>query len=391
MRILPVGAAALLAAVAAVFPEAGRAQSRTALYAAMGPVLTAYHADAGEATLARRGSVTLPENVQEAWPHPSRRFLYVAWSNNTRPGGHHGVTAFRIDPGTGALSQHGQPVSVAARSVHLTVDIPGKHLLVAYNQPSRVSVHRLAEDGTIGAEVAQPPGLDFGIYAHQIRVDPSNRMVLLPTRGNPATAAKPEDPGAIKVFGYRDGILTSRVSVAPDGGRNFAPRHLDFHPARPFVFVTLEAQNKLQVYLRTEGPSLGAAPLFTRETLADPGRLSGQATSAIRTHPNGRYVYLANRATAAGGENSIVVYGLNQDTGEPTLLQRADTRGLHPRTFAIDPTGRLLVVANMERRGDRPPSLTVFRIASDGKLEFARRYDQDGPGALFWTGMVALP
>lgn len=48
-----------------------------------------------------------------------------------------------------------------------------------------------------------------------------------------------------------------------------------------------------------------------------------------------------------GGENSIAVFSINQDTGEPTLIQNADTRGIHTRAFALDPSGRILVAANM--------------------------------------------
>lgn len=142
----------------------------------------------------------------------------------------------------------------------------------------------------------------------------------------------------------------------------------------------------------------------------DPKRMAGQATSAIHAHPNGRFLYLGNRGLArvdfqgqrvlGPAENSIAVYSINQETGEPTLIQNADTHGAHPRTFALDPTGRLLVVANMERvlvrDGDKvqplPATLSVFRIGSDGKLQFAKKYDQDtSGGGLFWTGMVALP
>src|SRR5262249_50227483 len=150
---------------------------------------------------------------------------------------------------------------------------------------------------------------------HNVRVDPSDRMVVLVTRGNGPTATKPEDPGALKVFAYKDGILTNRASIAPDGGFNFQPRHLEFHPTQPFVFITLERQNKLQVYRKLDGPTLRAAPIFTKETLADPSRLTGQAPSTLHIHPNGRFLYVANRGTAttdfqgkrvfAGGENSI--------------------------------------------------------------------------------------
>ena len=40
---------------------------RVALYAAVGPVLTTYHVDVNQASLARQASVTLPQDVQEAW------------------------------------------------------------------------------------------------------------------------------------------------------------------------------------------------------------------------------------------------------------------------------------------------------------------------------------
>ena len=403
---------AFLVTATVVLPQT-RAKAEVALYAAAGPELTTYTLNLQEASLVKQATVRLPQNVQEAWPHPSRRYLYVAWSNNLRgTAGQHGVTAFRIDPASGALQQHGQPISVAARSVFMTVDMPGNHIVVAYNEPSEVTVHRIAADGTLlGAAVPQATNLDFGVYAHQVRVDPSNQMVILVTRGNGPTATKPEDPGALKVFGYKEGVLTNRASIAPGGGYNFQPRHLEFHPTRPFVFITLERQNKLQVYRKLDGPTLSAAPLYTKETLADPRRLAGQATSAIHIHPNGRFLYLGNRGSGttdfqgkkvfAGGENSIAVYSIHQETGEPTLIQNADTRGVHPRTFTIDPSGRMLVVANMEQVLVRdkeevrplPAGLSVFRIGGDGKLQFARKYDQDTSGgrSLFWTGMVELP
>jgi 6-phosphogluconolactonase (cycloisomerase 2 family) len=386
-------------------------KSKVVLYAAVGPELTTYNVDFDTASLVKQSSVTLPANVQEAWPHPSRRYLYVTWSSNPAGPGQHGVTAYRIDPSTGALQAHGPAISLPARSVFMSADIPGRNLVVAHNLPSGITVHRIASDGTLGAAVPQATSLDFGVYGHQVRVDPSDHMVILVTRGNGPTSATPEDPGALKVFDYEDGVLTNRVSIAPAGGYNFQPRHLEFHPTRPFVYITLERQNKLQVYRKLDGPTLGAEPLFTRETLSDPTRLTGQATSAIHMHPNGRFLYLGNRASAttdfqgkqvfAGGENSIAVYSINQETGEPALIQNADTRGVHPRTFAIDPSGRILVVANQQqvlvREKDEvhplPATLSVFRIADNGQLEFVRKYDQDTNGgrSLFWTGMVELP
>jgi 6-phosphogluconolactonase len=153
-------------------------------------------------------------------------------------------------------------------------------------------------------------------------------------------------------------------------------------------------------------------PLFTKETLADPNDVRpGQVVASIHMHPNGRFVYVANRASGTedlnrqrvfvGGENSIAVFAINPDTGEPSFLQNIDTRGIHPRTFALDPGGRILAVANqmslLVRDGDGvrtvPASLTVYRIRGDGKLEFAHQYpvQTGGGGSLFWMGLVPLP
>jgi len=394
---------------------------KVALYAAVGPELTQYDVDVDAATLTKRGSLTLPANVQEATPHPSKQYLYIAWSNGgpsnlpqgavAPNGSQHGLSAFRIDPASGALLPYGQPAALPSRPIHVTTDIPGTHVLAAYNEPSGVTVHRIEPDGTLGPLVKQTQPLDVGIYGHQIRVDPSNEMAILVTRGNGPTPTKPEDPGALKLFNYKDGLLTNQLSIAPGGGFNFQVRHLDFHPSRPWVFVSLERQNKLQVYEKIKDGTLSRNPLFAKDTLADPGNVRpGQALGTIHMHPNGRFVYLANRASGTvdfegkpvfvGGENTIAVFAINQDTGEPTLIQNVDTRGIHVRTFALDPSGRILVAGNMmqlavrEKEGVKtvPASLAVFRVRADGKLEFARKYDLDvGSRNLFWMGIVPLP
>jgi 6-phosphogluconolactonase len=378
-------------------PDSGHA----VLYAASGAVLTQYDVDTAAPALVKKNSIRLPANVQYAWPHPSRKYFYVAWSDGgaaaAAPGAGavpsgklHGVSAFRIDPGSGTLQPIGQPASLASRPIHMSVDISGTHILVAYNDPSNITVHRLNADGTIGASVKQPAMLDTGIYAHQVRVAPSNHTVILVTRGNAATKDKPEDRGALKVFDYADGILKNRASIAPDGGVNFQPRHLDFHPSKPWVFVSLERQSKLQVYQMTKDGSLGATPLFIKDSLAaGTPRGPRQAAGTLHMHPNGRFVYQANRSgTAEGSENSIAVYAINQQTGEPTLIQSADTHGTTPRTFALDPSARVLVAGNQSGVAN----LALFRIGNDGKLDFVHKYDVDSStGSLFWMGIVPLP
>jgi len=388
------------------------APKKVALYANVGADLTHYDVDVAGAELIKRETITLPAGVQYAWPHASRGYLYVASSSSApgqgTAGTEHHVTALRIDPESGGLSQHGALIRLPTRPIHMTTDIPSEHILVAFNNPSAVRVYRIKRDFTPGDEVKQPGPIDAGIYAHQVRVSPDNRLAILVTRGNEGTPTRPEDPGALKVFDYRDGVLTNEVSIAPNGGKEFGPRHLDFHPTRPWMYVSIETQNKMYMFRKEDG-RINPEIAYRAETLAEPHNIRArQAAGTVHVHPNGRFVYGANRAQATtefhgkqvfkGGENSIVVYAIDQ-SGEPTPIQHIETQKIHPRTFHIDPSGRLLVAQHNlpvnVRYGDAVKTLaaglSVFRIGDDGKLTFVRSYDIDvGDKSMFWMGMVPL-
>lgn len=402
-------------AVAARNKETKDMRERVVLYAGIGSELAQFDLDVTNAALTRRASVHLPAGVQYAWPHASRQYLYVASSDrgpgraSASTGNTHHLSAFRIDNANGALEPHGMPVQLPHRPIHLTTDAPSTHALIAYCDPSSFSVHCINSDGTIGSQVEQPGPLDTGIYAHQIRVAPSNAMAILVTRGHDAADGMPEEPGALKVFRYHEGVLSAEVSIAPAGGYGFGPRHLDFHPSQPWVYISLERQHQLCLYTM-EGDTLSSAALYSKDTLAEPGNVRPrQLAGTVHVHPNGRFVYGAERADMSiavdgvqvygGGENTILVYAINQRSGEPTLIQRMPTRGLHPRTFAIDPSGRILIAANKSpitvREGGTlrivPASLDLFRIGADGRLTYIRKYDINvGNGSLFWMGMMGL-
>jgi 6-phosphogluconolactonase (cycloisomerase 2 family) len=393
--------------------SAAQSARKVALYANVGAELTHYDVDVAGGALIRQATVTLPAGVQYAWPHASRRYLYVATSSSAsgygKAGTEHHVTAFRIDPASGALTQHGEPIRLPTRPIHMTTDVPSENILVAFNNPSALHVYRINKDFTPGAEVKQPGPIDAGIFAHQVRVSPNNRQVILVTRGNEGTPAKAEDPGALKVFDYKNGVLSNGASIAPNGGREFGPRHLDFHPTKPWMYLLIETQNKMYTY-RMDGGRLNPEIVYRAETLAEPKNIRArQAASAVHVHPNGRFLYGSNRAQETvdfegrkvfkGGENSIVVYSIDQTTGEPTPIQHIETRGIHPRTFHIDPSGRLMVVQHNlpvnVREGNEvrtvAAGLSVFRIGDDGKLTFVRKYDIDvGDKVMWWMGMVPV-
>lgn len=407
------------ALMAAIGPGASRAQgvgARTVFYVAVGATLHLYEVDDAARTLAHGDATPAPAAVQYVWFHPTKPLLYAAYSNRftSTTDDLHGVAVYAIDPVTGRLSPFGAPTVLTSRPINITLDPAGEYLLVAYNAPSALTVHRLRSDGSIGETVVQREPVEAGIYAHQVRVSPDGKLVVLVTRGNDATPKSAEDPGAFKVFGFRDGQLTGERSVAPGSGTEkglgFGPRHVDFHPTKPLMLASLERNNELRVY-GLEPSGITAEPFFTVATVDIPERkLPEQYVGPIHIHPNGKTVYLANRSDGtvefagrkvhSAGENTIVAFALDAATGAPTLLQRIDTQTIHNRTFSIHPNGRMLVAASVAplavRDGDQirtvPAGLSVFAIADDGRLSYIRKYDVAVAGSdqMFWCGMLRL-
>jgi 6-phosphogluconolactonase len=390
-------------------------------YASTGPNLMLYDLNVDAASLTPIGSIALPANVQYAWPHPSRRILYVAASNGQPASGprgaagadkNHYALAFAVAP-DGTLTPHGEHRLLAVRPLHISTDRAGEFLFIAYNIPAQVTVHRLNADGTIGDEVKQTGNPDFGIYAHQVRATPGNRTLTVCSRGNDAAGGKPEDPGHIEVLGFKDGQLSNIQTIKPGtSGLGFGPRHLDFHPNGRFAYVSLERENSLAVFgLKLDG-TLTQEPLFLKNALSDPKgkeKHPGQGVGPIHVHPNGRFVYQTNRGSGMvevngshvsnGGENNVVVWAIDAASGEPNLIQRARSEDYELRTFAIDPSGQVLIAASttsmqVEQEGALSvvsAGLSVYRAGAAGKLTYVRKYDVDtAHGAQFWCGLLTM-
>jgi len=385
--------------------------AKAVFYQSIGPELARYDIDIEGTALTRRDAVSTPSaNVQYVWPHPSKEVLYVVSSDGgpgTIPGTKHVATAFRIDPTSGALTPHGGTAPLPSRPVHCSVDRSGGYLLTAYNYPSNITVHRIKPDGTLGDPIAPREKPDVGIFAHQVLTTPGNQTAIMVTRGNNPEATKPEDPGALKVYGFRDGALSNLASIARGNGLGYGPRHFDIHPTQPWLFLSVERQSELHVYRLNDDGTLPRDATFIKNALGDRANHGhAQMAGAIHVHPNGRFVYMTNRNSSTeevggrkvfkSGENNVAVFAINQTTGEPTLIQNIDAHTIHLRTFAVDPSGRLLIAASilpmaMRDGSTLPAGLVLYRIGDDGKLTFARKYDVDtGRFMQFWTGIVTL-
>ena len=229
---------------------------------------------------------------------------------------------------------------------------PGQTLRIAQRIPAG-SVGTQLEPGTAariftGAPV--PTGADAVVTICQGLKDD------LVTRGNNPSQAKPlGEPGALKVFGFEGGRLTNRASIAPGGrgGLGYGPRHLDFHPSKPWAYVLVELQNLLHMHRIGQG-NLAPEPDYSvpiTQSAPQPGII--QVAGAIHIHPRGHVLYASNRVSAtthaegafpfAGGENSIAVFALDPLTGKPRPIQFADPHGFTrpaDRRQPVDPARR---------------------------------------------------
>jgi len=381
--------------------------SRYALYAAVGRQLRQFDLDPEQGALTQRSMFELPEGLQYMWRHATLPILYAACSDG-RPkfeGTRHMACALRMHD-DGSLTLEGDVVPLPVRPVHITTDSRSRYVFITSAHPSRVDVFAIGADGRLGAAIAQQlPELPK--TAHQLLLTPDDNMAILPLRGNDAAGQKAEDPGAVVIFRHAEGKLMHWRTIAPDGGYGFGPRHVDFHPSRNWMYLSVERQNELALFDMDDDYALRCRVTTLRDPEHEKPR---QLVGAIHVHPDGRTVYVSNRADGAveedgrqifnGAENTISVYRIDPASGLPALIQTADTRGMHARTFHVHPDGKWLVAANMTSRWIRTATgleevsagLSVFAIGGDGTLEFRRKYDLDASrDHLFWAGFVALP
>ena len=379
-------------------------------YAAIGDQLIHFNANIDTAKLKQNASVRFGLNIQYVWRHPNLSIIYLALSNGGpgNKGTKHQLCACSLNTKDGTIEDIINSVTLPYRPLHLSIDSQKKHVLVAYNDPCFISVHQLATNGAISSRIKQDINLDEGMFGHQIMATPDGKEVIFVCRGFDALNGQPERPGALKFFDYEDGKLSFKNSIAPNHGIGFGARHLDFHQNKNWVYLAVERQSEIH-FLRINGDATNKIIEQKVSTLAhdvQPG--VRQAASAIHIHPNGNFVYVSNRAYLAKkcspkqiipkGEDNIAVFKINRETGTVNLIDSVDTNGSLPRTFSIDPSGRLLIAANSESARKRnklgqvvdlPVSLSLFKIDGDGKLEQTENlaFPNDDQ-LLFWAGFL---
>jgi len=273
--------------------------------------------------------------------HPTRPILYVA---SGEAGGI--VYAFQIDGTTGALQPAGS-VRIDSGSTgsgglsYIGADQPSETLLVADFAAGSAAALPLLADGGLGSPASVvvdtgsgPNPRQLGPHPHHVVVAPGGKFALV------------ADFGADRVFIYRFDRATRVLSADESQGPRYyatnpgsGPRRLVFHPNGRTVYLLSELSADLQVLdWDASQELLTNRQILPIDTPDFPGTKSGAELHISR---DGRFVYASSR-----GENTLVVFSVEQSTGLLTLAQRIPCGGQTPWTFAIHHSGQWMFVAN---------------------------------------------
>jgi 6-phosphogluconolactonase (cycloisomerase 2 family) len=287
------------------------------------------------------------------------------------------VSSFAVTP-SGQISPLNQVSSQGDEPTHASLSHDQRYLFVANyavapDPGGSLVVLPVTRDGTLKPVAQQArhapskvnPERQAGAHVHSLVLSPDGRHLYAC------------DLGADKVFIYRyDGAspehplspaIPPAVALPPGSG----PRHLLFDAKGRHAYLTLEMSAEVVMFEVHDGDLLERQRLPLTD-LKDP---AAKAAGGLHLSADGRFLYVSNRGTA----NQIVVYAVGKEQGQLTLLQRRAVEGDHPREFALDPSGKFLLVAN--QKSDQ--IVVLQRDPRSGKLgETVQKFDQPAPSDL---------
>ena len=266
------------------------------------------------------------------------------------------ISAFKIDAASGKLEFLNRQSTEGKNPVHLALDPTEKFVVVSNHITGTLVVLPIAEDGALlpltqKVQLAGEPGPHRKeqpfTKPHFNPFDPSGQFVLVP------------DKGLDKVFAFRFDGGQLHAADAPDviARETSGPRHLAFHPTKPWVYVVNELDSTVTAY-HFDVKTGQLTPFQIVSSLADTFTANSRS-SEIEINKAGQTLYASNR-----GEDSIAVFSVNEVTGRLTLIQTQASMGRTPRFFALDPSNRWMYVLNEDS-----DNIVTFRVNSqDGTL-----------------------
>lgn len=186
-------------------------------------------------------------------------------------------------------------------------------------------------------------------HAHQIVIHPNRKYLFVP------------DLGIDKIKGYtfENDILKPENSMDISITSGNGPRHMVFNSEGDIGYVMNELTGKVSIIKQHNGKFevLSAVPAL-------PGTYKDVPSgSAIRLHPNGKYLYAANRTI-----DIITIFHV--EGNHLNLLNYQYTQGKTIREFNISPNGEWLIACLQDSN-----EVISYNIQPNGLLEERSRTD----------------
>ena len=274
------------------------------------------------------------------------KYLYACSETKTVSAG--SISSFSFNLKDQTLSFLNSQKSGGDNPVYVALHKSGKWIVNANYSGGSVAAHPLADDGSIKPAIQVITYKDSSInnsrqnqsHIHSSVLSPDNNYLFLPDLG----------ADKIRIYKFDDQqdeplqpTQTPFIKTPPGSG----PRHFTFHPNGMFAYCIEEIAGAISVYKYNKGK---LNPI--QHIVAHSDQYTDKFGSAdIHISPDGRFLYASNR----GVENNIAIFSI-QKNGTLKTVGYQSTLGNHPRNFALDPTGKFLIVANMNS-GD----LVVFK------------------------------
>lgn len=350
------------AAPSTVFLFIGTYTPTEAVSAGKASSIYVYKMEPNSGALTKIDSIEGPINPSYLAIHPNSRYLYAV--NEIADGTDEvlgQVSAFSIDTDEMKFQKLNTVSAQGDAPCHLTITPNGKYLLVANYVGGNIAAFPIALDGSLGEATSMvqhegsgpDKGRQKGPHAHMVKLFPNGENNFVSV-----------DLGIDRVRHYQLDENTGQINsvgetpTLPGAG----PRHLDFHPKSPWVYVVNELNHTIEVFHYTTI----LAPFERKQRISTlrEGSPAQAYPGAIKVHPNGRFLYASNRGQTEE-ENSIAMYQIDEKDGQLTFLGIQSVNGSFPRDFEIDPSGKFLLVANQKSN-----NVVVYKINLEtGTLE----------------------
>lgn len=277
------------------------------------------------------GSVTEPTLAAETSSpsflafHPNKQFLYAVNESDAK------ISAFSIDKQSGKLTFLNAQPSQGASPCHLVVDAAGKNVLAAnYTGGSCISIPLLA-DGKLSDKSSFQQHQGPKKNGHSIHLDKANKYALCC------------DLGLDKVIIYRFDASTGELTPhsAMDTPKGAGPRHFAWSIDGKHAYVNGESDlTVIACEYDSQKGTLTQKQVLS--TLPADAKRNGGSTAETVVHPSGKFVYVSNRDPY----NSIAIFSVDPQTALLTAQGHLSDGIKTPRNFAVEPTGKYMLVAN---------------------------------------------